>query len=166
MEDYLIGVQLDRYGLRNGTTQVGCNREWPKPGQRQHRHAHYNFGVSTHALAQPWLETMAVSASELEECRVQVNLRQIDRGEASAWVLSSQCTSEGDEVLVMVDETRGRMAAQHGRIALTGTAGLLLLAKNAGLLNAVTPLLLGLQAEGHFLSHSLMEAVARLAGEA
>ena len=119
-----------------------------------------------HALAQPWLETIAVSASALEACRVLVNLHQIDMGEASALVLASQCTSEGDEVLVIVDETRGRMAAQHARIAITGTAGLLLLAKNAGLLNAVTPLLLGLQAEGYFLSHSLMDAVVRQAGEA
>ena len=119
-----------------------------------------------HALAQPWLETVAVSAFALEKCRALVNLHQIDMGEASAWVLASQYNSEGDEVLLIVDETRARIAAQHERIAITGTAGLLLLAKNAGLLHAVTPLLLSLQAEGYFLSHRLMDAVMRQAGEA
>ncbi len=119
----------------------------------------------SHALAQPWLETVPVSESALEECRTWVNLHQIDMGQASVLVLATQCSVQGHEVLVIVDDARGRMAAQHARIAITGTAGLLLLAKSAGLLSDVAPLLLGLQAQGYFLSHRLMDAVVRQAGE-
>jgi len=64
--------------------------------------------------------------------------------------------------LVIVDETRGRMAAAHARIAVTGTAGLLVLAKAAGLVPVVQPLLL---AQGYFLSERLLQAVLRQAGE-
>ncbi|PKO61668.1 MAG: hypothetical protein CVU24_07595 [Betaproteobacteria bacterium HGW-Betaproteobacteria-18] len=118
-----------------------------------------------HALRQPWLETVPMPESWLAQCRDWVNLHQIDMGEASALVLASQRIARGDEVLVIVDEARGRMAAEHAHIALTGTAGLLVLAKNLGLLPAVQPLLLALQSQDYFLSGRLLQAVLRQAGE-
>ena len=117
-------------------------------------------------LAQPWLETITLSENSLDACRDWVNLHQIDMGEASALVLASQHIAQGDEVLVIVDETRGRQAAQHARMAILGTAGLLLLAKKFGLVPTVKPLLLALQAQSYFLSARLVEAVLRQAGEA
>ena len=117
-------------------------------------------------LTQPWLETIPLSENSLEACRDWVNLHQIDMGEASALVLASQHIAQGDEVLVMVDETRGRQAAQHAGMAILGTAGRLLLAKNFGLVPTVKPLLMALQAQGYFLSERLVEAVLRRAGEA
>lgn len=117
-------------------------------------------------LAQPWLETITLSENSLEACRDWVNLHQIDMGEASALVLASQHIAQGDEVLVIVDETRGRQAAQHAGMAILGTAGLLLLAKKFGLVPTVKPLLLALQAQSYFLSARLVEAVLRQAGEA
>ena len=118
------------------------------------------------ALAQPWLETITLSEDALEACRDWVNLHQIDMGEASALALASQLIAQGDEVLVIVDETRGRQAAQHAAITITGTAGLLLLAKRFGLLPTVKPLLVALQAQSYYLSDRLLEAVLRQAGEA
>ena len=118
------------------------------------------------ALAQPWLETITLSEDALEACRDWVNLHQIDMGEASALVLASQLIAQGDEVLVIVDETRGRQAAQHAAITITGTAGLLLLAKRFGLLPTVKPLLVALQAQSYYLTDQLLEAVLRQAGEA
>ena len=118
------------------------------------------------ALAQPWLETIVLSQDALDACRDWVNLHQIDMGEASALVLASQLIAQGEEVLVIVDETRGRQAAQHAGMAITGTGGLLLLAKRFGLLLTVMPLLMALQAQSYFLSDRLLEAVLRQAGEA
>lgn len=118
------------------------------------------------ALAQAWLETIVLSQESLEACHDWVNLHQIDMGEASALVLASQHVAQGDEVLVIVDDARGRQAAQHAGLALTGTAGLLLLAKMSGLLPTVKPLLKALQAQSYFLSERLCQAVLRQAGEA
>ena len=117
------------------------------------------------ALTQPWLQTVTLPKTSLEACRDWINLHQIDMGEASALVLASQCQTQGDEVLLIVDETRGRQAAAHTHIAIIGTAGLLILAKNARLLEAVKPLLTALQAQNYFLSARLVEAVLRQAGE-
>ncbi|MDD2882867.1 MAG: DUF3368 domain-containing protein [Rhodoferax sp.] len=117
------------------------------------------------ALQQPWLETVPMTELLLAQCSDWVNLHQIDMGEASALVLARQSMAQGDEVLVIVDEARGRMAAAHAHIAVTGTAGLLVLAKNLGLLPAVQPLLLALQLQEYFLSERLLQAVLRQAGE-
>jgi predicted nucleic acid-binding protein len=118
-----------------------------------------------HALGQSWLETVCLPDPWEEACRDWMNLHQIDLGEASALVLASQAAARGDEVLVIVDDARGRLAAQHARMAITGTAGLLVLGKNHGLLPAVKPLLLALQTQGYFLSERLVQAVLRQAGE-
>ena len=123
-------------------------------------------GTLAKTLTQPWLETVTLSENSLETCRDWVNLYQIDMGEASALVLASQLIAHGDEVLVIMDETRGRQAAQQAAIPITGTAGLLLLAKRFGLLPAVKPLLIALQAQSYYLSDRLLEAVLRQAGEA
>lgn len=117
------------------------------------------------ALAAPWLETVKTSAHDLLKCRDWINLYQIDMGEASALVLASTHANLGDDVLIMLDEARGRQAALHAKLNVLGTAGLLILAKNAKLIGEVKPLLLALQAEQYFLSERLVKAVLKLAGE-
>ena len=117
------------------------------------------------ALAQSWLQTVTLPDASPEACRDWINLHQIDMGEASALVLASQCQAQGDDVLLVMDETRGRQAAAHAHIAIIETAGLLILAKNEHLLAAVKPLLAALQAQNYFLSARLLEAVLRQAGE-
>lgn len=64
-----------------------------------------------------------------------------------------------------MDDFRGRNAAQHASMALIGTTGLLLLAKQTGLIDAVKPSLLALRQNGNFLSTRLIEAALRQAGE-
>ena len=117
-------------------------------------------------LTQSWLEIISLSEDAPEACRDWVNLHQINMGEASALALSSQHIAHGDKVLVIMDENRGRQAAQHAAITITGTAGLLLLVKRFGWLPAVKPLLAALQAQSYYLSDRLLEAVLRQAGEA
>lgn len=117
------------------------------------------------AFTQPWLQTVTLPNTSLEACRDWINLHQIDMSEASALMLASECQTHGDEMLLIVDETRGRQAVSHAHIAIIGTAGLLILAKNARLLAAVKPLLAALHAQNYFLSARLVEAVLRQAGE-
>lgn len=117
------------------------------------------------ALAQPWLQTITLPQSALDACQDQINLYQIDMGEASALVLAQLSKSTGDKVLVVMDETRGRAAAKHMGLTIIGTAGILLLAKNRQMIKAVKPLLDELKTQGYFVSRSLTDVVMRLAGE-
>ena len=85
-------------------------------------------------MAQPWLQTVTLPDASPQACRDWINLHQIDMGEASVLVSASQCNIQGDNVLLIVDETCGRQAASHARIAIIESAGLFMLAKNARLL--------------------------------
>lgn len=117
------------------------------------------------ALAADWLETVQTTDQDLLQCRDWVNLHQIDMGEASALVLASTHAALGDDVLIVIDDARGRQAAQHASLNILGTAGLLILAKKANMIAEVKPLLLALQAAQYFLSERLLQAVLKLADE-
>jgi predicted nucleic acid-binding protein len=123
------------------------------------------------AFTEPWLQvadladTDADADARLEECRALINLHQIDMGEASALVLAQQLATQGTAALLLIDEHRGRQAAQHCQVAIIGTAGLLVLAKQAGAVDKVRPLLLALREGGYFLSDRLVEAVLAQSGE-
>ena len=121
------------------------------------------------ALSQPWLQTVDVGNllpdDWLDQCRDWMNLHQIDLGEASAMVLAQHSQSQGDSALLVLDDFRGRSAAQHAGFAIVGTTGLLLLAKQAGLVTTVKPLMLALRQSGYFLSDRLIEAALRQTGE-
>jgi predicted nucleic acid-binding protein len=73
---------------------------------------------------------------------------------------------ESRDAIVVLDDALARQAAEALDIRLTGTLGLLLDAKRAGLIPAVTPLLDQLQALRFRLAPHTRAAVLKLAGEA
>ena len=99
------------------------------------------------------------------QCRDLMNLHQIDMGEASAMVLAQHLASQGDAAMLLMDDFRGRSAAQHSGFSLIGTTGLLLLGKQVGAIVAVKPRLLALREHGYFLSDRLIASALEQAGE-
>ena len=99
------------------------------------------------------------------QCRDLMNLHQIDMGEASAMVLAQHLASQGDAAVLLMDDFRGRSAAQHSGFSLIGTTGLLLLGKQVGAIVAVKPCLLALREHGYFLSDRLIASALEQAGE-
>ncbi len=85
---------------------------------------------------------------------------RLDPGEASALALALEA-----EATVLLDEVRGRRAAQQLEIPVVGVCGLLLIAKRQSLVSAVRPLLQEIRHNGYFLSETLMIQVAGLANE-
>jgi predicted nucleic acid-binding protein len=69
------------------------------------------------------------------------------------------------EAVVVLDDALGRRVAETLGLPLTGTLGLLLDAKRAGLVPAVAPLLDQLQALRFRLASHTRAAVLKLAGE-
>ena len=89
-------------------------------------------------------------------------LRGLDWGEAEAIVLARTLRVSR----LLIDEARGRKAAVGFGIPITGTAGVLLLAKSEGLIPAVASVLDTLRGEyGFRLSDGLYREVLREAGE-
>ena len=105
----------------------------------------------------PWLRV-----GQPDAARVSALLGRLDTGEAAAIALAE---SLGD-VRLLIDEARGRSVAEALGFRVTGTAGVLLAAKAAGLIPAVKPLLDELRGEHAFhLSDALYRAVLDRAGE-
>ncbi len=117
------------------------------------------------AVNQDWVSIQQVTDDWQVECRDWMNLYQIDLGEASSLTYASRCKTAGDQTLIVLDDARGRAAAEHADIALIGTVGLLVLAKNRGLVPAVKPLLLHMHSHGYFLSERLIRAAIEQAAE-
>lgn len=82
-------------------------------------------------------------------------------GEAEVLLLAL----ESHDAIVILDDLLARRVAQAMEIRLTGTLGLLLDAKKAGLVNAVSPLLERLQELRFRLAASTRVTILRLAGE-
>jgi predicted nucleic acid-binding protein len=67
--------------------------------------------------------------------------------------------------LLLIDDHAARSVAKGTGLAITGTAGVLIQAKAAGLVPAVSPVLIEMRAKGYWLSDGLLDAAARMAGE-
>ncbi len=86
----------------------------------------------------------------------------LDRGESEALTLAIHLHAD----LVLIDEIAGREAASRLGLKRTGIAGVLLRAKDEGLIPAVAPVLEDLRSEARFWINAVLEAeVLRLAGE-
>jgi predicted nucleic acid-binding protein len=85
----------------------------------------------------------------------------LDDGEREVIVLGT-CLHE--EVVFLMDDQAGRRVAKELGFSVVGIAGLLLLAKLRGLVEAIVPLLEALRHQGYYLSDAVLAEVRRLAG--
>jgi len=91
-------------------------------------------------------------------------LAELDPGEAST--LAAAVASKA-ECLVLMDDPLGRRHAEELGVAVTGTAGVLLIAKKRRLVRAVRPFFVTLALTSDFrLSAEVVKAVLAEAGEA
>ncbi len=128
-------------GVVREATQDGS-----KPGAREIRHA----------LDNGWLVQRSV---EISDAYLDV-MEFLDLGEAEALTLAKQLNA-----VALIDERRGRKVAAKQGISVTGTAAVLILAKQSGEVALIKPSLDTLVQAGYRLSPSLVKEVLRMAGE-
>lgn len=104
----------------------------------------------------PWIRTVA-----LDNPRRALAYGGLDRGEAEVLALAE----ESDARLVVVDERKARRYAERLGLPLTGTLGVLLSAKEAGLIDAVAPWADKIRDAGLYLRADLVARFRELAGE-
>ncbi len=106
-----------------------------------------------------WLQTHAVRDRTL----VEALSHELDIGEAEAIALAVEI--QADQVLI--DERRGRLVASRMKLRYTGILGVLVEAKNQGLIAEVKPLLDALLKDaGFWVIESLYNRVLQLVDEA
>lgn len=85
----------------------------------------------------------------------------LDAGEASAIALSL----ETDQSILIVDDLKGRKVAERLQLKYSGTLGLLLRAKQTGVLTVLRPVLAKMRETNFRFSESLLEYLLEQAGE-
>jgi len=89
------------------------------------------------------------------------DFHDLDSGEAAVLALAQERSAR----LVIIDERKARRYAKRLHIPLTGSLGMLLLAKANGLLDAIAPSIATLQQSGIYLDSGLIAQALQLADE-
>ncbi len=84
-----------------------------------------------------------------------------DAGETEAMLLYKQISADK----LLIDDRRGRKVAKINHISTIGSLGVLLAAKEKGLVAEVSPLLRKLESSDIYLSQQVIATVLQLAGE-
>jgi len=92
----------------------------------------------------------------------QKAVSDLDEGERQVLGLAS---SIGRDVLVLMDDRAGRQVASRLNISVSGVVGLLLLAKEKGIVEKIGPLLEELRTEGYWLSDEVIKISKKIADE-
>ena len=104
-----------------------------------------------------WIKVVNVT----DRLAVEVLLDELDLGEAEAIVLAREISADW----VLMDERKGRRKLTQVGLKKIGTLGILLKAKQEGLLPAIRPDLEKLQQQSFSISQDVVEAVLREANE-
>jgi len=118
---------------------------------------HATGTVKYEVPAADWIKTVAVK----DRLAVEVLLDELDLGEAETIVLARELAADW----VLMDERKGRRKLAQLGVRKIGTLGILLKAKQVGLLPVIRPEIERLHQQGFSLSQTVIEAVLQKAGE-
>jgi len=85
----------------------------------------------------------------------------LDVGEAEAIILATEIGAD----LIILDEKLGRVHAKHAELKVTGTIGILLKAKNIGIIKNIRPLLIALTGKDVWISDRLINEICKISNE-
>lgn len=85
----------------------------------------------------------------------------LDIGETSVISLAAEL----DDALLIIDESKGRKVATQMDLVITGTLGILVIAKRKGVISEVNPVLIEIQKTDFRISKELVDSVLKLVGE-
>ena len=104
-----------------------------------------------------WIEIKQVANKKYQ----QLLENTLDKGEASAIALAIEL----EEVLLVVDDLKGRKEAERLGLKITGTLGILFRMKQMGKLSVLKPYLEVLQTDGFRVAPAVIEKILQKSGE-
>ena len=104
----------------------------------------------------PWIKVV-----DLKNPQTALVYGKLDPGEAEVFALADEHNAR----LIIIDEHKARQEASKMGLSFKGTVGVLLEAREEGLIDEIKPLLIVLQEKGMYLDESLIAYALREAGE-
>ena len=114
-------------------------------------------GAKREVQAATWIKVVPVK----DHLAVDMLLGELDLGEAETIVLAREIGADW----VLMDEKKGRRKLAQLELPKIGTLGILLKAKQVGLLSTIEPEVARLRRLGFSISQPVVEAVLQRAGE-
>jgi uncharacterized protein len=102
-----------------------------------------------------------INITEIRDRQAVKYFLDLDAGEAEAIVLATEISAD----LIILDEKLGRFHAKHADLKVTGTIGVLIKAKTAGLIEDLKPLLDELTDKEVWISEKLKREILKKVGE-
>jgi len=118
---------------------------------------HESGGAKHEVSTATWIKTVSVK----DRLAVEVLLDEMDLGEAETVVLARELGADW----VLMDEKKGRRKLTELGLKKIGTLGILLKAKQAGLLSVIRPDIEQLHQRGFSISQDVIDSVLRQANE-
>jgi hypothetical protein len=112
------------------------------------------------AMQEGWLQ-IRCSPSTI----ASADFEWLDPGERSSILLALECQHNRQTPRLVIDEAKGRAAAQSLSLELIGSAGIIATAARLGLIPQARPLLESLHASGYYLSQTVIDLALKSAGE-
>lgn len=125
--------------------------------QAVYEEAYLAGGVKYPIPTADWIKVVSVK----DRLAVEVLLDELDLGEAETIVLARELNADW----VLMDERKGRRKLDQLGVKKIGTLGILLKAKQLGILTAIKPAIETLHQQGFSLSQTVIEAVLLQAKE-
>jgi uncharacterized protein len=127
-----------------------------------HKELYGRIGTESEELEQALHDFIQVLESRYSGSKIRDLIAHLDEGEKQVISAAFEVRSE---VLLLLDDRAGRQVARGLNIPLTGVVGILLLAKQRGLVADVVEIVEELRSRGYWLSNEVVDAAKRLAGE-
>ena len=117
-----------------------------------------NDVVKKAVLENPWIHIERVRDGSAR----RMYKTKLHDGEVEVMMLAQE---HGPDHLVVIDDNAARKTAEYLGLRLTGTVGVLIRAKQLGLVDSVMAIVRKMESSGIFLSEELKERVRRIAEE-
>ena len=134
----------------------------------------YEHIIIPEAVYREVTEKDDVAAQRIEAAREWIEVRKVDYnldrrmykaklhdGEVEVMLLAQEIGAD----VVVIDDGAARKTAEYLELPLTGTLGVMIKAKQRGLLEAVMPVLQKMEQNGIFFSKELKEKIRKLSKE-
>ena len=134
----------------------------------------YEHIIIPEAVYREVTEKDDVAAQRIEAAREWIEVRKVDpnldrrmyraklhEGEVEVMLLAQEIGADA----VVIDDGAARRTAEYLGLPLTGTLGVMIKAKQRGLLEAVMPVVQQMEQNGFFFSKELKEKIRKLSNE-
>jgi predicted nucleic acid-binding protein len=122
-------------------------------------------GPIRQAIKDGWLQVGSPSKGLAAKSDISTEVEGLDPGEATSILWAAGLLEADQNVMLIMDEAKGRKVARRLSLDTMGSAGIIATARRLGLIKEAQPLLIQLQASGYYLSPTVIKMALQIAGE-